>query len=117
MPTTTKLGSAKGKAFILSGRSFDEIKLTRARLVIRTDHPVIDAGLKILADYINAIYKDMTIKQAKVILQLLQGKTQIQVAETMDKSKITISQYTSSARWTEITRLLDDFNSLINQIP
>ena len=110
------LGNAKGEAFVLSGRAFDEIVHTDTRLVISTANSLANTGLQVIADYINAIFKVMTSKQAAVIFELLKGESQQQVAAKMKKSKSTINQRVSAGRWSEIEKLLLQYENIINQI-
>ena len=110
------LGNAKGEAFVLSGRAFDEIVHTDTRLVISTANSLANTGLQVIADYINAIFKVMTSKQAAVIFELLKGESQQQVAAKMKKSKSTINQRVSAGRWSEIEKLLRQYENIINQI-
>lgn len=110
------LGNAKGEAFVLSGRAFDEELNTDTRLVISTANPMANAGLQVIADYINAIFKVMTSKQAVVIFELLKGETQQQVAGKLKKSKSTINQRVSAGRWPEIEKLLQQYENIINQL-
>ena len=110
------LGNAKSEAFVLSGRAFDEIVHTDTRLVISTANPLANTGLQVIADYINAIFKVMTSKQAAVIFELLKGESQQQVAAKMKKSKSTINQRVSAGRWPEIEKLLQQYENIINQI-
>ena len=110
------LGNAKGEAFILSGRAFDEIVHTETRLAISTANSLANTGLQVIADYINAIFKVMTSKQAAVIFELLKGESQQQVAAKMKKSKSTINQRVSAGRWFEIEKLLRQYENIINQI-
>lgn len=110
------LGSAKGEAFVLSGRSFDEIQKTETRLAITVENKVVNTGLQVIADYINSILKGMTAKQAEVVAELLKGQTQQKVTTLLNKSKSTISQLVSAGRWNEIEKLLLQYETLINQL-
>ncbi|MEP7142823.1 MAG: hypothetical protein ABI707_08130 [Ferruginibacter sp.] len=110
------LSTAKGEAFVLSGRAFDEISNANKRLVIATGNTLANEGMQVIADYINAIFKAMTGKQATVIFELLKGQTQQVVARKLKKSKSTISQHVSSGRWAEIEKLLQQYENIINQI-
>ena len=110
------LGAAKGEAFVLSGRAFDEISKTAIRLSITTNHPLANKGLQVIADYINSIFKVMTGKQATVILELLKGETQQGVASKLKKSKSTIHQHVNAGRWPEIEKLLQQYENIINQL-
>ncbi|MEO6229507.1 MAG: hypothetical protein ABIP10_05225 [Ferruginibacter sp.] len=110
------LGAAKGEAFVLSGRAFDEIAKTDTRLAIAIRHPLANEGLQVIADYINAIFKVMTGKQAAVILELLKGLSQQEVADKLKKSKSTIHQHVNAGRWPEIEKLTKQYENIINQL-
>jgi len=109
-------GTAKGEAFLLSGRLFDELQKTSQRLAIVATHPMANIGMEVIAEYTDAVYRGMTGKQADAILGLLQGETQQNVALRLNKSKSTVSQLVNAARWTEIERLLQKYEALINQL-
>ena len=115
MPVQT-LGAAKGEAFILSGRAFDELTKNNTRLSIAAGNDLANTALQIIADYLNAIFKNMTGKQAGVILELLKGQTQQAVAKHLKKSKSTIHQHVVSGRWSEIEKLLQQYESILNQL-
>ena len=110
------LGAAKGEPFVLSGRAFDELVKKDTRLVITSANALANTGLQVIADHINSIFKVITSKQSEVIFELLKGSSQTEVANTLRKSKSTISQHVSSGRWGEIERLLKHFQSIINQL-
>ncbi len=109
-------GTAKGEAFLLSGRRFDELQKTGDRLSIGSGHPVADVALEVMASYLDSIYRGMTVKQAGVIVRLLQGETQQEAASQLNKSKSTVSELASAARWTEIEKIIRQFEKLINQL-
>jgi hypothetical protein len=111
-----KLATAKGEAFLLSGRAFDEIQRDDIRLAITTGNDLVNIGLDILADYIDAIFSNMTAKQADIISGLLIGQTQQNLAYDLDKSKSTVNQLAASGRWAEIEKLLLQFENLINYL-
>jgi hypothetical protein len=112
-----QLGIAKGDAFILSGRRFDELQQSEQRLAIGCGVPLADIGFQVMADYVDSIFKGMTAKQARVIQELLQGMTQQQLAVTLNKSKSTISQLANTGRWAEIEKLLLQYEQLIKNLP
>jgi uncharacterized iron-regulated protein len=58
----------------------------------------------------------MTTKQADVIVELLRGTTQRQLAATRKKSKSTISELASAGRWQEIEKILKQYEALIQLI-
>lgn len=107
---------ARGEAFVISGQGLDIIQDTDQRLLIRSGHAIADIGFQVMADYLDNIYRQMTAKQASVILDLLRGRLQKEVALKQKKSTSTISQFASSGRWSEIEKLLHQFEQLINQL-
>jgi hypothetical protein len=110
------LATAKGEAFVLSGRAFDKMSKSGTRLTINSATELAETGLEVISDYINSIFGNMTGKQAAVIFELLKGKTQQEVAIKFKKSKSTIHQRTSSARWNEIEKLLGQYQQIINHL-
>jgi len=115
LPVKT-LSTAKGEAFVLSGRAFDKIEQQGEKLAIITGNPLANEGLQVIADYINAILNNMTVKQAAVIFELLNGHTQQTVAERMKRSKSTIHQHVTAGRWPEIEKLLRQYENIIHQL-
>lgn len=110
------LATARGDAFLLSGRALDEMGKTEGRLVITTKDNKLNIALSLLADYINSIYRQMTAKQAEVIFELLNGETQQQVADKLNRSKSTISQHVTAGRWEEIENIIKNYKQLVELI-
>jgi hypothetical protein len=109
-------GTARGEAFLLSGRGLDEIQKTERRLSISSGSAIADIGFGVMADYLDAIYREMTAKQAAAIVWLLAGATQLEAALKLNKSKSTVSQLVAAGGWSEIERILQQFEMLINQL-
>ena len=110
------LKTAKGEAFILSGRAFDEITKNNQRLAININNPLAHEGLQVIADYLNAIFDAMTGKQAEAIFELLKGEMQQVVAKKIRRTKSTIHQRITSGRWPEIEKLLQQYENIIKLI-
>jgi hypothetical protein len=111
------LSTAKGEAFLLSGRALDEMGKTGGKLLITINRPrLANMAFSILADYINSIYRHMTAKQAEVIEELLKGESQQQVADKLNRSKSTISQHVNAGRWEEIEEIIKKYKSLIELV-
>jgi len=110
------LGAAKGEAFLLSGRSFDEIQKTETRLAISCQDEWGKLACTLAAGYINSIFNGITAKQAEVIFLLLQGETQQKISEKINKSKSTISQFASAGKWNEIEQVLVLFDQIIHKL-
>ena len=110
------LATAKGSAFVLSGRAFDEFLKTDARLSIAVENGLANTAVEIISDYLNQLFKVMTYKQAEVIFELLQHKTQQEVAQFFKKSKSTINQHVMAGGWNEIEKLLQQYKSIVHQL-
>jgi hypothetical protein len=108
------LGTTKSEAFLNSGRQFEELREREQNLAIISTEPMANVGFQVIADYLDSIFKSMTVRQADVIVHLLQGITQQQLAITQSKSKSTISELAAAGRWSEIERLLQQYEKLIN---
>ena len=110
------LATAKGEAFLLSGRALDELGKAEGRLIIVTQNKLANLGLTVMSDYINSIYRHMTPKQAEVIFELLKGHSQQQVAEKLNRSKSTINQHVTAGRWDELENILTKFHEIVQLI-
>lgn len=109
-------GKAKGEAFLLSGRRFDEIQQNHRRLAIASGGAIADIGLEAMADHLDAIYREMTPKQAAAIVWLLKGQTQQEAVLQLGKSKSTVSELVTAGGWPEIEKIIRQFESLIKQL-
>ena len=107
------LATAKGEAFLISGRALDALQKTEGRLIIVTENKITALAFEVMSDYINSIYREMTPKQAEVVLELLNGNNQQQAAENLKRSKSTISQHVTAGRWEEINKILNNYNRLV----
>lgn len=116
MPPIRALGSARGEAFLLSGRSFDALPKAGRRLKISIDHDLAQTAVDILSDYLDAIYQQMSPKQAAVIMELLLGRSQQEAAEKLGRSKSTVNQHVSAGRWEEIDNLLSKYRLILEQV-
>ena len=116
LPVKT-LKTASGEAFVLSGRGFDQMK-TAQRLIIQCaeKNVVVNLGLKVLSSFIDYIFFRLTSKQAAVVFELLQKRTQIEAAKRLKKSQATINKHTQSAGWPDIEKLLTEYRHFINLI-
>jgi hypothetical protein len=110
------LNTAKGEAFLLSGRAFDEMSKTGKRLKIQSANDTVNLGLKIIANYADSLFTQLTSKQAAVVFELLMGHNQAETARRLKKSQPTINKHAQSARWTEINNLIEDYQLFINQL-
>lgn len=109
------LKTTNGDAFIISGRAFDEMDMD-TRLVVESSDNKINPGLKVIAYFIDYIFKRLTTKQAMVVFELLSGKTQIDIAKKLRKTQPTINKQVQSSGWNEITRVLQEYEHSIKEL-
>ena len=109
------LKTAKGEAFLISGRAFDEMSKSGKRLKIQSANDAMNLGLKIIANYADSLFGQLTSKQAAVVFELLMDHTQIETAKRLKKSQPTINKHAQAARWFEINNLIEDYQLFINQ--
>jgi|SRR6185312_541326 len=107
---------AKGEAFLLSGRIFDELERSGERLAIASNQEIANLGFKVISDYANFLCRKMTDKQAAVIFELLQGRSQQESAKRLKKSKSTIHQHVVAGSWNELERLIQQFQNMVSRI-
>jgi len=112
-----KLQTASDEAFVLSGRSFDAMRMGQ-RLVISCNKKNAAAGygLEILAGFIDYLFHDLTAKQAHVVHELLKGKNQLEVAHFLKKSQATVHKHVKAAGWPEMEKLLTQYVQLVKTI-
>jgi hypothetical protein len=111
-----KPGEGNGEAFLLSGRVFDELEKSGARLAIAATNELANLGFRVISDYLNSICMGMTVKQAGVIFEMLQGKSQQETALKLKKSKSTIHQHLEAGRWNEMEKLIQQYQELVTRI-
>jgi hypothetical protein len=110
------LKTAKGEAFVISGRVFDEMSKSGKRLKIQSANDSFNVGLKIIANYADSLFAPLTSKQAAVVFELLMDRNQVETARRLKKSQPTINKHAQSARWVEISNLITDYQLYINQL-
>lgn len=108
-----ELSTAKGEAFLLSGRSFDIMAKSNLHLAITINNELANEGLNVIADYLNNIFHRITGKQAEVLFELLKNETQQTAAKKLKKTKSTIHQLATSAQWQQIEKLLLQYQTII----
>jgi hypothetical protein len=110
------LGTATDEPFVLSGRKLDNLKEEERRLAIVCGDPKANIGFDVMSTYIDSIFGKMTPRQADVIVELLNGISQQRLAESLGKSRSTISELAAAGRWSEIGHLLQQYEELVKLI-
>ncbi|HEX2606419.1 MAG TPA: hypothetical protein VHK91_03525 [Flavisolibacter sp.] len=110
------LRTATGEAFVLSGRSFDELAGGRRLLTIQTPDPLANQGLNVISYFIDYLFQQMTPKQAAVIYELIAGLNQREAAKKLRKTQSTINKHVQASGWEELVRLLAAYEQLSSVI-
>jgi hypothetical protein len=110
------LGTNKEAPFVLSGRRLDTLKEEGRRLAIVSGDRKADIAFDVMSNYIDSIFQKMTTRQSEVIVELLNGISQQQLAESLGKSKSTISELATAGKWPEIELLMQHFEELVKLI-
>jgi len=111
------LRSTTEEAFVLSGRALDKLKPPQ-RLVFACSEKnhLMQLGLQIIGDFIDYIFRHLTIKQAAVLFELLQKRTQTEAAKRLKKSQATINRHAQAGGWPELEKLSVGYKQLLNTI-
>ncbi len=110
------LNNAKGKAFIISGRTFEDINKTDRRLLIKSSDESFNVALEVISRFADNLLTNLTSKQAEVVFELLLNHTQTEAAKKLKKSQATINKHVHSASWPDIDKLLENYQQLITQL-
>ena len=111
------LKTATDEAFVLSGRSFDKMRPDQ-RLVIQASEKngTTNIGLRLLAHFLDYLFRRLTSKQAAVVYELIQKKNQVETARRLKKSQATVHKHAQSSGWPEMEKLLQEYSLLIDTI-
>lgn len=110
------LSTAKGEAFLLSGRELDKISKTSICHSIRSADKKIDAGFEALSLLIDYLMKNMTSKQAETLAELMTGSTQTEAARKLKKSQSTINKLAQTAQWDKLEKSIQIYRKLVSLI-
>jgi hypothetical protein len=105
------LSAASGEAFVLSGRTFDELR-DEQRLAIRSTQEGLNLPLRILASFCDHLFRNLTAKQAAVVGELLAGRTQTDTAAALRITQATVSAHANAACWPDIESLLREYETI-----
>lgn len=106
------MAMGKGEAFLLSGRELDLINKSSTRLSIRCADAKIDAGMGGIAILVDMIVKDLSSKQAEVLIELLLGATQMEIAVKLKKSQSTVNKLAQAGNWAQLEKASQIYRKL-----
>jgi hypothetical protein len=106
--------SSDGEAFHLSGRNFDKMKNGELVSII-TNNPDKNQNIKIILNFVNKIIAAWTIPQAEVIFELIEGKTQQEIATKLLLSQPSINSRIKLAHWKDIELAINYISDLVQR--
>lgn len=113
---TGKIGSSMDELFIQSGRHFDRLTGSDRRFYIVSGDEEKDFTYEIIAGYADSLLEKVTARQAEVLVHLLSGSTQKEVARLLGKTAPTINQHIKTARFEEIKRVIIKYETLTQHL-
>ncbi len=109
----TQLATAQGEAFLLSGRSFDELIASEKRLHMQCSDEKTNITLQAISLFTDYLFQSLTMKQAEVLSHLLNHHTQTETAKLVKKSQSTVNRHVQSMGWKQIEGLLELYEQSI----
>ncbi len=109
----TKLANAQGEAFVISGRSFDEMVKNEKRLNMKCGDAKTNIALQTISLFTDYIFQSLTMKQAEVLEHLLNRNKQTEISNLLKKSQSTVNRHVQSMGWKQIEELLELYKQSI----
>jgi len=103
--------NSDGEAFHLSGRSFDQMK-SGELLAIKTNNEEDNRAIQVILNFVNKFIKEWTLAQAEVILLLVEGKTQQEIADELSLSQPSVNSRIKLSNWKDIEIALNYISEL-----
>lgn len=107
----TSLGRSNGDAFVLSGRTLDELKDKKQSIGIATSDDYIHE-LQTELVLLDFIVSRMTALQSEVICYKLLGYTETDIANELKINQSAVNQRSNSAGWNAINALVQRFETI-----
>ncbi len=110
------MANGQGEAFTLSGRELDILSKSNKRLIIRCYDQKAESGLKAIAIYADYILSRLSVQQAQVFLEMLQGVSEKEAAWSLKKSQPTIHKLKKAALWDDFEQILNLYKDIVNDL-
>lgn len=109
------LSRTTDELFILSGRALDALDQEEDRFTIISPNEKANIAFRLIAQFVDRLVSQMTVKQAQVIAELLKGQTQTEAAKELKKTQVTVHRQAHAAGWKSINRLLKEYEIVLHQ--
>jgi len=114
-----KVELSDGEAFRYSGQLLnpktkdDYKRLKEYRLLFKSPWEEVNKEIEVLFSALDGLLSKWTAEQAEVIYELLNNKSQTQIARQLKKSQGSISERVQNANWLAINNILQRFEEVI----
>lgn len=112
-----KISSSDGEAFRFSGSTLDQLKADNQRLGIKTSNKNFDIQIEPSILLLDGLIQKWTQNQAELVYYKLQDKKEDEIASLLGISQSAVNQRTKTAQWHAIGKLIDYFESTIQNWP
>jgi len=115
------IGLSDGEAFrnsgqLLNPKTKEEFKkLKDYKLLFKSPWEEVNAEMEVLLSALDGLISKWTTEQAEVIYELLNRKTQTQIATELGKSQSSISERVQNANWLAISNILLRYETIVKQ--
>ncbi len=113
------IGLSDGEAFrnsgqLLNPKTKEEFKkLKDYKLLFKSPWEEVNAEMEVLLSALDGLISKWTTEQAEVIYELLNRKTQTQIAAELGKSQSSISERVQNANWLAISNILTRYETIV----
>ncbi len=113
------IGTSDGEAFrnsgqLLNPKTKEEYKkLKDYKLLFKSPWKEVNEEMEVLLSALDGLISKWTIEQAEVVYELLNNKTQTQIATALHKSQSSISERVQNANWLAISNILQRYETVI----
>ena len=104
---------AGGSAFERSGKNLDKLKDSGLNIIIVTGNAELDDELETYCYMADEFIKNHTSVQANLVLQMLNGIPQVEIAKMLGISQPSVSKSLKAANWKLIERFLKRYERII----
>jgi len=111
-----KLSTATGEAFVLSGRELDKLSQTEQYLSIITNSNSANKAFKILSEYSDLLFANISSTQAEVLYLLLNGFTETLVAEQLKKTQPTINRIKKAGHYNALQANIAHYRAMVKML-
>lgn len=109
------LARTTDELFIHSGRALDSLGQEDDRFLMISRNEKANIALRLIAQFMDQLINNITVKQGQVVIELLKGQTQTETAKKLKKTQVTVHRQAHASGWKSISRLLKEYEIVLTQ--